>query len=103
MNKATAESIVLVALFFCLVAMQPNLSRAWENGPYTESGNVPGFGTHDWIPLHAANWLSANERWWIENNVDLFLLGTELPDNAGHPLGIGDNTLHHAYFSSPSV
>ncbi len=103
MNRATVRSIVFVALFSCLVATQSNPSRAWENGPYTDPGNVSGFGTHDWIPLHAANWLSANERWWIENNVDLFLLGTELPDNAGHPLGIGDNTLHHVYFSSPSV
>ena len=103
MNKLTVQLIVFVALFSCLVATQSNLSRAWENGPYTDPGNVPGFGTHDWIPLYAYNWMPANERWWIENNVELFLLGTELPDNAGHPLGIGDNTLHHVYFSSPSA
>jgi hypothetical protein len=76
---------------------------AWNNGGYTDPGNAPQFATHDWIALHAAAWLPAQERWWIEDSIDYYLLGTELPDNAGHPLGIGDTANHHVYFSSPST
>lgn len=76
---------------------------SWSNGGFTDSGNTPWFSTHDWIALHAAEWLPAEERWWIERNVDYFLLGTELPDNSGHPWGIGDTSLHHVYYSSVRV
>ena len=30
-------------------------------------------------------------------------MGTELPDNGGHPLGIGDQTLHHVYYSDSGL
>jgi hypothetical protein len=76
---------------------------AWTNGPYTDEGNLPGFGTHDWIALYAAQWLPVSMRWWIEHNLDNYLLGTELPDNGGHPLGKGDVVKHHVYFSSSST
>ncbi|MFQ6053274.1 MAG: zinc dependent phospholipase C family protein, partial [Candidatus Bathyarchaeia archaeon] len=61
---------------------------------------MPRFGTHDWIALHAYSWLPENESWWILENMDDYLLGTELPDNGGHPQGIGDTTLHHVYYDS---
>lgn len=88
-------------MFVCLIPSDHAL--AWNNGGYTEPGNAPRFATHDWIALHAVAWLPAQERWWIEDGVDYYLLGTELPDNGGHPLGIGDTANHHVYFSSPST
>ena len=73
---------------------------AWSTGGYTDNGNLPIFGTHDWIALHALNMLPLEEQWWIRENLDAYLLGTELPDNGGHPLGIGDQALHHVYYNS---
>jgi hypothetical protein len=78
-------------------------AKAWNNGGYTEPGNVPNFATHDWIALHAVEWLPTSETWWITQNPDSYLLGTELPDNPNPPLGIGDVVLHHVYFSSPGT
>lgn len=39
---------------------------------------------------------------WIRNNLDIYLYGTELPDNRDAPLGdgIGDTTNHHVYYRS---
>jgi hypothetical protein len=74
---------------------------AWNNGGDTRPGNSPQLATHDWIALYALLWMPEAESWWIaENPIDLsnFLLGTELPDNSGHPLGIGDTSLHHVYY-----
>jgi hypothetical protein len=102
--KPTGISIVKGLLLLSLVSVALlSQAAAWNNGGDTEEGNMPNFATHDWIALHAAEWLPIQERWWIEQNVDDYLLGTELPDNAGHPLGIGDKTNHHVYFSSPNT
>lgn len=76
---------------------------AWSNGGYTDDGNIPRFGTHDWIALQGIDLLPESETWWIHDNMDSFLLGTELPDNSGHPSGIGDTSLHHVYYDSSEV
>ena len=97
--------VSFVSFFVLILCCSSSLTRvwAWNNGGYTDPGNAPQFATHDWIALHAAAWLPAQIRWWIEDSIDYYLLGTELPDNAGHPLGIGDTANHHVYFSFPST
>jgi len=97
--------VFFVSFFILVLCCSSSLTRvwAWSNGGYTDPGNAPLFSTHDWIALHAAESLPSEERWWIENNVNNYLLGTELPDNAGHPWGIGDTSLHHVYYSSSQV
>jgi len=40
------------------------------------------------------------EKDYIVDNLAIYLYGTELPDNAGAPDGIGDTVLHHIYFWS---
>ena len=97
----TFVTFLLLLMFVCLIPS--NHALAWNNGGYTDPGNVPQLATHDWIALHAVAWLPARERWWIEDSIYYYWLGTELPDNAGHPLGIGDTANHHVYFSSPST
>ena len=103
--RVNQVKVSFVFFFILVLCCSSSLTRvwAWSNGGYTDPGNAPWFGTHDWIALHAAEWLPSDERWWIERNVDSYLLGTELPDNAGHPLGIGDAALHHVYYSSSHV
>jgi len=94
---------IIVLFIFTFLFLLSTLSApvwAWKNGGYTDPDNNPKFGTHDWIALQATNWLPEEERWWILKSLDQYLLGNELPDNAGHPLGIGDTALHHVYYDS---
>ena len=76
---------------------------AWSNGGYTDEGNIPVFGTHDWIALQAVDLVPLEESWWLLENLDSYLLGTELPDNSGLPQGYGDTGLHHVYYNSEGV
>ena len=97
-----SKKIIVLTIFASLFLLS-TLSApvwAWTNGGYTDSGNDPRFATHDWIALHAASLLPAYDSWWITENREQYLLGTELPDNAGHPQGIGDTALHHVYYDS---
>lgn len=96
-----------VLVFFVLLVLLSSSfapSFSWSDGGYTKPGNVPAFGTHDWLASFAASWLPASESWWIKDNLYNYLLGTELPDNAGYPLlGIGDTSLHHVYYHASDV
>ena len=73
---------------------------AWSNGGYSADPSNPDYGTHDWIAQHALDWLPAEEKQYILDNLAAYLYGTELPDN---PAGIGDTTKHHIYYSSAEV
>ena len=86
---------LLVALFAFLGLASPAL--AWSNGGYSADPADPDRGTHDWIADHALAWLPAADKAWITANRIPYLYGTELPDNAGPPDGIGDQSLHHVY------
>jgi len=44
--------------------------------------------------------LPSEEKQFILGNLNLYLYGTELPDNGKVPDGIGDTTKHHFYFNS---
>jgi hypothetical protein len=44
--------------------------------------------------------LPTQEKQYIQDNLAVYLYGTELPDNGGASDGIGDTTKHHVYFSS---
>jgi len=72
---------------------------AWSNGGYSADPSNPDYGTHDWIAQHALDWLPDNETYYIVDNLAAYLYGTELPDNAQAPDGIGDTTKHHIYYS----
>jgi len=73
---------------------------AWGNGGYSSSPSAPKYGTHDWIAEHALDWLPSEAKQWITANLNLYLYGTELPDNGRAPDGIGDTGLHHIYLSA---
>jgi len=75
----------------------------WSNGGYSADPSNPDYGTHDWIAQHALDWLPAQEKQYILDNLATYLYGTELPDNGGAPDGIGDTTKHHIYYSSAGV
>jgi hypothetical protein len=77
-----------------------NLSSVfgWSNGDFSADPANPDYGTHDWIAQHALDWLPAEEKQFILNNLSSYLYGTELPDNGGAPDGIGDTTKHHVYY-----
>lgn len=67
--------------------------EAWNNGP---AGNTttniasecdePRYATHDWIADRALDLLPDDEKDWLEDEEDLYLLGTEAPDNRNIPL-----------------
>ncbi len=65
----------------------------WNNGPSSDSAtdedhpdcqNIP-YSTHDWIADHTRVFLPEEERKWLDNNLKLYLLGTEAPDNKKIP------------------
>ena len=91
--------VALALLFFA--ALNVGLVHAWSNGGYSTDSANPKYGTHDWIAQHALDWLPTQEKQYIANNLQAYLLGTELPDNDNASLGgIGDTQKHHVYFSS---
>ncbi len=70
---------------------------AWSNGGYSNDSVHPVYGTHDWVAQHALDWLPADEKQYLVDNLAAYLYGTELPDNnnasvIGHT---GDTTKHH--------
>jgi len=77
---------------------------AWSNGGYSADPSNPDYGTHDWIAQHAKNWLPTVERKWIDDNLNLFLYGTEYPDTSGASYGTthgyGDTVKHHNYYNT---
>jgi len=88
-------------LLVLLTAASPAL--AWSNGGYSADPSDPDYGTHDWNAEHALAWLPAADNAWITANRVPYLYGTELPDNAGPPDGIGDPSLHHVYHRTPGA
>jgi len=90
--------LVLFTLSISSKIFNPQLVKAWSNGGFSADPNNPDYGTHDWIAQHALDWLPAEEKQYILDNLTAYLYGTELPDNGGAPDGIGDSANHHAYF-----
>jgi hypothetical protein len=72
----------------------------WSNGGYSTDPATPIYGTHDWIAEHALDFLPAQEKQYIVDNLAAYLYGTELPDNNQATDGIGDTTKHHIYYSA---
>ena len=91
-------SAALLSIVLILAAAQPSL--CWSNGGYSSDPSSPKYGTHDWIAEHALDWLPSEVKGWILANRNLYLYGTELPDNNRAPDGIGDTWLHHIYFDA---
>jgi hypothetical protein len=95
--------VTVLTMFLVGLSCSPvntKYARAWSNGGYSADPSNPDYGTHDWIAQHALDWLSAQEKQYITNNLATYLYGTELPDNGGAPDGIGDTVLHHVYYWS---
>ena len=74
------------------------LTVARSNGGYSDDPANPDYGTHDWIAQHALDLLPAHEKQYLEDNLNWYLYGTELPDNPYPDDGIGDTAKHHVYF-----
>jgi hypothetical protein len=96
LRASTKVALALIVFLFLNVG----LVYGWSNGGYSTDPSNPKYGTHDWIAQHALDWLPTQEKQYIQDNLALYLYGTELPDNSNAPNGIGDTTKHHVYFSS---
>lgn len=92
----TKKHLITVSIVALLAVSTPAL--AWGNGGYSESPDNPDYGTHDWIAEHALDYLYGSQKEYIENNLNLYLYGTELPDNNQADDGIGDTWYHHVYY-----
>jgi hypothetical protein len=91
-----------VLLGLCLFVLVVNLPSAfcWSNGGYSADTSHPDYGTHDWVAQHALDLLPEQEKKYLTDNLQVYLYGTELPDNGQAADGIGDTTKHHVYYSS---
>ncbi len=95
--KLAKAILLLLCSSALLLGVKPALG--WSNGGYSANPAQPDYGTHDWIAHHALDYLSANEKQYIVDNLAVYLYGTELPDNNQADDGIGDTTKHHVYFN----
>lgn len=84
---------VLVAVWISVgAALFVAAPQAWNNG---QAGNTttnvssecddPPYATHDWIAHCALELLPDDEKDSLEEHEDLYLLGTEAPDNRTIP------------------
>ena len=96
--KLTKPILIIVCVSVLLLGVQPALG--WSNGGYSTDPAQPKYGTHDWIAQHALDYLPAQEKQYITDNLAAYLYGTELPDNSQSPDGIGDTAKHHVYYSA---
>ncbi len=97
--KINRVSLIIACLGLLSVALVPAL--CWSNGGYSADPAHPDYGTHDWIAEHALDYLPQAEKQYIIDNLAVYLLGTELPDNGNDTIGgIGDTTKHHIYYSA---
>jgi hypothetical protein len=88
-----------ISVLVLLLVYTPTLPvYAWSNGGWSADPTQPKYGTHDWIAQHALDWLPAEEKQLILSNLQIYLYGTELPDNAHAQDGIGDTLKHHVYY-----
>ena len=90
--------ITIIFASILLFTSSIETTKAYSNGGYSTDPTQPKYGTHDWIAQHALDWLPANEKQYITDNLAAYLYGTELPDNGGAIDGIGDVVKHHIYF-----
>ncbi|MCX6649940.1 MAG: carboxypeptidase regulatory-like domain-containing protein [Candidatus Bathyarchaeota archaeon] len=97
MRRAAWTSILVLIL---ILTLPQTRAYAWSNGGYSADPNNPDYGTHDWIAQHALDWLPAEKKQYITDNLPSYLFGTELPDLPSTQGGIGDTTKHHIYYSS---
>lgn len=96
--KLTKLALVIVCVSILFVSVKPALG--WSNGGYSADPTQPDYGTHDWIAQHALDFLPANEKQYLIDNLSVYLYGTELPDLPSTQGGIGDTTKHHIYYYS---
>lgn len=96
----TPRFSVLVLLLCVLLVGAPSTATAWSNGGFSSNPNHPDYGTHDFLAQHALDHVPDDLDFWLRDNLQMYLYGTELPDNKNAPLGdgIGDTTLHHIYY-----
>ena len=90
--------MLMVCASALLALAEPAL--CWSNGGYSADSTHPDYGTHDWIAQHALDYLPAEEKQFITDNLAVYLYGTELPDRPANQGGIGDTTKHHVYYSA---
>jgi hypothetical protein len=90
--------LILLAIDVALVFSLVFCVQGWSNGGWSTDPSNPKYGTHDWIAQHALDWLPTGEKQFIINNLNIYLYGTELPDNPYAPDGIGDTSKHHVYY-----
>jgi hypothetical protein len=90
--------IFLLVPVFTLVCTQVCPVHGWSNGGWSTDPVNPKYGTHDWMAQHALDWLPSGEKQFVINNLEVYLYGTELPDNANASDGIGDTGKHHVYY-----
>lgn len=100
MNRKLRLKILILLLFALGLASFIQPALGWSNGGYSANMAQPDYGTHDWIAQHALDYLPANEKQYVLDNLAGYLYGTELPDNNEAVDGIGDTGKHHIYYNS---
>lgn len=95
-------SIALVFIFAYSTLSMGNTVSAWSCSYSSDPNHIP-YGTIDWMAEHAMNYLPSNESYWLRQNKNVFLYGTEAPEcsNVSYRgrIGYGDIEKHHNYYN----
>jgi hypothetical protein len=95
-------SIALVFVFAYGTLSIGNTVSSWSCGYSSDPNHIP-YGTIDWMAEHAMNYLPSNESYWLRQNKNVFLYGTEAPEysNVSYRgrMGYGDIEKHHNYYN----
>lgn len=97
MLSVLKKTCITIAILALIIAFSTP-AYGWGNGGYSDDPNNPDYGTHDWIAHHALDYLYGEQKQYLEDNLNLYLYGTELPDNNRADDGIGDTYNHHVYY-----
>ncbi|MHA1291253.1 MAG: zinc dependent phospholipase C family protein [Promethearchaeota archaeon] len=108
------RTILLLVFGILFLSIPTQYTVAWKNGSYAynklDYDYEEDFGTHDWIASAALDVLLEDDhsQWsWLEERKEIYLLGTEAPDNGdlethldGETVeGFGDTAKHHVYYN----
>ncbi|MCH8022808.1 MAG: zinc dependent phospholipase C family protein, partial [Thaumarchaeota archaeon] len=95
--KLSAYIMIFLLTGLTITFLSPVFS--WGNGGLTTDLDNPKYGSHDWFAQHALDFLPDEEKSYLQNNLNDYLLGTEMPDNSNLIGGLNDKTFHHVYYN----
>lgn len=90
-RKNVMKTLIILLVIIGIITIPMN-SEGWKNPCRSDDPENPeNDGTHDWIAMYAWDWLPDYEREYIEEFIEYYQWGTEIPDHHPHYLKTKDD------------